>query len=371
MLYLSEEAKLGIVSGAIAILILMVICIICKLSRLHKKPVYKDSTFLKDDGKSTARKISLSQFSTFSPECSDCEQEKQSKVNYGIDRDTAQTSHQNRGSIKFSMIYQSNLQILLLSIIEANQLVGKDFWNTVDSYVKTRLQPDEEGVSRRQTEVVRKSKNPRFSQSYEFHLPLEDVQRSTLHLSLWEVDKYSRHYLIGELQMKLGQVIKADESLAFNKDLMCYQKTKANLGEILFSLSYMPTAERMSVVIMKARNLNPPFSDWSTEPRPINPFIKVVLLFDGKKVKKKKTSIRKKESNPVYNECMMFDVPPDLLHRVLFVISVADSKADSSRSDVIGRVVVGSASTGEPLRHWHQMLISPRRPVAAWHRLRL
>ena len=102
-----------------------------------------------------------------------------------------------------------------------------------------------------------------------------------------------------------------------------------------------------------------------------DPFIKVVLLFDGKKVKKKKTSTRKQETNPVYNECMMFDVPPDLLHRVLFVISVADAKPDSTRSDVIGRVVIGSATTGEPLRHWHQMLISPRRPVAAWHRLKM
>lgn len=103
----------------------------------------------------------------------------------------------------------------------------------------------------------------------------------------------------------------------------------------------------------------------------IDPFIKVVLLFDGKKVKKKKTSTRKQEPNPVYNECMMFDVPPDLLHRILFVISVADAKPDSTRSDVIGRVVIGSATTGESLRHWHQMLISPRRPVAAWHRLKL
>ena len=102
-----------------------------------------------------------------------------------------------------------------------------------------------------------------------------------------------------------------------------------------------------------------------------DPFIKVVLLFDGKKVKKKKTSTRKQETNPVYNECMMFDVPPDLLHRILFVISVADSRTDSARSDVIGRVVIGSGATGESLRHWHQMLISPRRPVAAWHRLRL
>ena len=32
----------------------------------------------------------------------------------------------------------------------------------------------------------------------------------------------------------------------------------------------MPTAERMSVVLMKARNLNPPFSDWNTESRPIS-----------------------------------------------------------------------------------------------------
>lgn len=102
-----------------------------------------------------------------------------------------------------------------------------------------------------------------------------------------------------------------------------------------------------------------------------DPFIKVVLLFDGKKVKKKKTSTRKQETNPVYNECMMFDVPPDLLHRILLVISVADSRTDSARSDVIGRVVIGSGTTGESLRHWHQMLISPRRPVAAWHRLRL
>ena len=102
-----------------------------------------------------------------------------------------------------------------------------------------------------------------------------------------------------------------------------------------------------------------------------DPFIKVVLLFDGKKVKKKKTSTRKQETNPVYNECMIFDVPPDLLHRVLFVISVADAKPDSTRSDVIGRVVIGSATTGESLKHWHQMLISPRRPVAAWHRLKM
>ena len=99
--------------------------------------------------------------------------------------------------------------------------------------------------------------------------------------------------------------------------------------------------------------------------------MKVVLLFDGKKVKKKRTSVRRQESNPVYNEAMTFDVPATYLHRILFVISVADKASETTRSDVIGRVVIGSATSGDPLKHWHQMLVAPRKPVAAWHKLRL
>lgn len=374
MLYLTEEAKLGIVSGAIAILILMVVCMVCKLSRLHKQPAYKDSSYLKTTAdKNTAAKVSVIPFPSFAAECSECELEKRNKMNGEIELQTSQrlSPPKNKGRIKFSMVYQNEIKTLLLTIIEASQLVGKDFWDSVDTYVKVRLQPDEEGILKGQTDVFRKSTNPKFGESYEFNMSLQDMENSILHLSVWEIDKYSRHHIIGEVQVELGHVLKADESVAFDKELRSFQKTKANLGEILFSLSYMPTAERMSIVLMKARNLSPPLSDWNTESKPINPFIKVVLLFDGKKVKKKKTSTRKQEPNPVYNECMMFDVPPDLLHRVLFVISVADAKSDSTRSDVIGRVVIGSATTGESLRHWHQMLISPRRPVAAWHRLKL
>lgn len=224
MLYLSEEAKLGIVSGAIGILILMVICMICKLSRLHKQPVYKDSSYLKTAGKIPTGKVPLIQFPSFAAECSECELEKRNKMNEDIEQQTAQSPPRNKGSIKFSMIYQSNLQTLLLSIIEANQLVGKDFWDTVDSYVKARLQPDEEGVLRRQTEVVKKSKNPRFGESFEFNRPLQDLQNSILHLSVWEIDKYSRHHMIGELQLDLGHVINADESVAFDKELKSFQK---------------------------------------------------------------------------------------------------------------------------------------------------
>ena len=230
MLYLSEEAKLGIVSGAIAILILMVICMVCKLSRLHKQPVYKDSSYLKGTDKSTSGKIPVAQFPSFVDECSECEQEKRSKMNGDIEMQTSQglSPPRSKGTIKFTMVYQSDLQTLLLTIIEASQLVGKDFWDTVDSYVKVRLQPDEEGVLRQQTNVFRKSTSPKFGESYEFNMFLQDVQSSTLHLSVWEIDKYSRHHIIGEVQLELGQVIKPDEPAAFDRELRSFQKVSAS-----------------------------------------------------------------------------------------------------------------------------------------------
>lgn len=39
-------------------------------------------------------------------------------------------------------------------------------------------------------------------------------------------------------------------------------------------------------------------------------------------------------------------------------------------SDPIGKVVVGCGAQGSELRHWTDMLASPRRPIANWHTLK-
>jgi synaptotagmin-1 len=39
-------------------------------------------------------------------------------------------------------------------------------------------------------------------------------------------------------------------------------------------------------------------------------------------------------------------------------------------SEPIGKVVLGCSSTGSELRHWSDMLASPRRPIAQWHSLK-
>ena len=46
----------------------------------------------------------------------------------------------------------------------------------------------------------------------------------------------------------------------------------------------------------------------------IDPFVKVSLLQGGRRVKKKKTSVRKCNCNPTWNEAIIFNVPAAALN---------------------------------------------------------
>lgn len=44
-----------------------------------------------------------------------------------------------------------------------------------------------------------------------------------------------------------------------------------------------------------------------------DPYVKVYLLQDGRKMSKKKTAVKKDDPNPVFNEAMIFSVPAIVL----------------------------------------------------------
>lgn len=53
-----------------------------------------------------------------------------------------------------------------------------------------------------------------------------------------------------------------------------------------------------------------------TDPTPAlraDPFVKVYLLQDGRKISKKKTAVKRGDTNPVFNEAMIFSVPAIVL----------------------------------------------------------
>lgn len=89
----------------------------------------------------------------------------------------------------------------------------------------------------------------------------------------------------------------------------------------------------------------------------------------GKRLKKKKTSIKKCTLNPYYNESFTFEIPFEQIQKVQLVVTVVDYDRIGT-SEPIGKVVLGCNASGTELRHWMDMLASPRRPIAQWHSLK-
>jgi len=111
-----------------------------------------------------------------------------------------------KGLLKFTLEYKLIIEKLVVSIIEGLNIVGRDFWDTVDSYVTVSIQPECEQEFK--TKVVRKSLNPLYGENFEFHISHESLKDRTLVLTIWELDKYSRHHVIGHVREKLDHLIK-------------------------------------------------------------------------------------------------------------------------------------------------------------------
>lgn len=128
----------------------------------------------------------------------------------------------------------------------------------------------------------------------------------------------------------------------------------------------MPTAGKLTVVVMEARKLKKMDLAGLSDP-----YVKLALFSYGKRMKKKKTSIKKCTLNPHYNESFSFEIPFERIQKMQLVVTVVDYDRIGT-SEPIGGLVLGcEQTTGETeSRHWMDMLASPRRPIAQWHSLK-
>ncbi|XP_053532604.1 synaptotagmin-17 [Ictalurus punctatus] len=267
------------------------------------------------------------------------------------------------GLLHFSTQYDLVHCQLIVRVIEARDLPppGAGVAHS-NPYVKMSLLPDHKNS--RQTGVKRKTQNPVFEERFTFELPFLEAQRRTLLLSVLDFDKFSRHCVIGKVTLPLSEVdlVKGGH---WWKALVPSSQNELELGELLLSLNYLPSAGRLNVDVIRAKQLLQTDMCQGSDP-----FVKVQLVAGLKLVKTKKTSCMRGTIDPYFNESFSFRVPHEELSEVSLVFTVYGHNMKSS-NDFVGRIVIGQFSTGPAeTTHWRRLLRSQRTPVEQWHSLR-
>ncbi|CAH8567399.1 unnamed protein product [Schistosoma mattheei] len=252
------------------------------------------------------------------------------------------------GKLQFSLDYDFQKAELTVGVIQANDLPAMDMCGTSDPYVKVTLLPDKK--KKYETKVHRKILNPIFNETFIFKIPYAEISSKTILFTVYDFDRFSKHDQIGQIKVPLSTVDLCNVIEEW-RDLSPPEgegEKENRLGDICFSLRYVPTSGRLNVNILEAKNLKKMDVGGLSDPY--------------------KTTIKKYTLNPYYNESFAFDVPFDQIQKVNLIVTVVDYDRIGT-SEPIGRIVLGCNATGAALRHWSDMLANPRRPIAQWHTL--
>ncbi|XP_019375289.1 PREDICTED: synaptotagmin-8 [Gavialis gangeticus] len=335
---LPKWALIAIVVAAGLVLILILICIIkyccCKKKRKKKEKL----NLVNINGSTTA--------SLVQPDMDDLES--------GLE-------DEKRGRLQYSLEYNFRSQEMKVGVKQAADLKAMDSGGTSDPYVIVYLTSDIK--KKYETKVYRKTLNPVFNESFTFQIPQAEMSESTLVMQVYDFNRFARHDIIGEVRLPLSNVDLQHVIEQWNELITASKTEQEHLGEICFSLRYVPTTSKLTVVILEAKKLKKMDSHGLTDP-----YVKVQLILNKKKWKKKKTSVKKSTLSPYFNEAFVFDVPFNQIQNVDLVIAVWDYDK-VTKNEQIGKVFLGCRATGNHLRHWSDMLANPRRPIAQWHSL--
>lgn len=278
----------------------------------------------------------------------------------------------NLGKLFFTVKYSFEKNALIVTVNKCTNLPAKDTANnTSDPYVKLQLLPEKQHKVK--TRVLRRTLNPVYDEDFTFYgVNFNQLPILTLHFVVLSFDRYSRDDVVGEVMLEMESLDLKDSevnplSLIREISPRSMKLKDQGRGELLVSLCYQPAAGRVTVVVLKARNL--PKMDITGMS---DPYVKIYLLHKDQRISKKKTHVKKRTLNPVFNESFVFDLPR--AENGLADIQLEFALLDWDRvtkNEVIGRLTLGGPKCeGTALHHWKEIQGSPRRQIAEWHKLK-
>ncbi|XP_043829357.1 synaptotagmin-12 isoform X2 [Dromiciops gliroides] len=266
------------------------------------------------------------------------------------------------GQVEVSLQYEPRRRSLLVVVLQGKDLLEKEDPAFDSCFLRVTLVPEDQIVGI--TRIQRTAYSIFFDERFNITLNASALEESSLRFCVYGIDDDDRNVMTGVVDLRLSVLDLPHQPFCGWLYMQDVNKVSDSVGEVLLSLSYLPTAERLTVVVVKAKNLV-----WTNGKATADPYVKVYLLQDGKKISKKKTAVKKDDANPVFNEAMIFSVPAIVLQDLSLRVTVAECCGDG-RAENIGHVLIGPLTSGMGITHWNQMLATLRKPVSMWHPLR-
>ncbi|CAF1114276.1 unnamed protein product [Adineta ricciae] len=251
-----------------------------------------------------------------------------------------------------SMVYDRDSEHVSIDTLALENLhlldgyINNNNGDVISFYCRIRLLPERRSLF--QTKIVRL---PRLQTSYlfdkkqlnEFELPYEQLNYHAIEIFLYKVSTIKPLYKdvrIASVKYDLNELFQSDQSRLRKILDECDPHTThqdPDLGELLLSLSYLQSAAKLSVVIIEAKNLRP----LSIETKAYPDACVKVTLYDrnGKKIKRKKTSVQRTSDCPTFNEELVFELRRDVASEAIIEVRLVHDSL--SYKEQLGSVIFG------------------------------
>ncbi|XP_071942822.1 synaptotagmin-A-like isoform X2 [Antedon mediterranea] len=388
---LSDTAKIGLIVGSAILLILVLLllfCISCCIYRKYKRRDVVNPNYVKVKGRAhserTYQYYGGEAYGSFGQALTLSETQERRANSTMYDSKESILSEQleemqflppqngspedtELGKLEISLGYQENTG-LIITIHQVYDLPMKNYGGSTDPFVKFTLQKISGNLPSFsfQTTIKHRTLQPVFEESFDASIHPMEIQLYRLKCYVCEHDKFTKPTVVGEIELNLEEI---DFTASYRNILQLKPSVKSYFGEMCISLCYLVTSNRLIVGILRATNLQP------LSTLQCDTCVRVTLILGSRKLKRRRTQIRENDLNPEFDELMYFEVPPDKLDKVKFLVVVTNSKravdenSDDVTSDELGRVMIGRKCSALSYEHWSEVMRYPRRPFAQWYNL--